>query len=172
MPVSKRSIINERAKAAKKADTYKKRTQNYRKLVRATKSKTEYLDKKIKKLDIIIAKIRTLGNFIAIFTGHNVKDSGKIRAIRGTIKKNKYEGLLLAKALFYKYGLEHKIPPKDLLEYVGARVRKQPANYRTNFTRSFKTNTDNVDIWLTFKQQYEEQPVLVNDFIDNRSTKQ
>lgn len=171
IPISKRSIIVKRSKIASQEATYRDRNIRSKKSAKSSKRKARDLKKQMEKLDIIIAKIRSLGNFTAMFTGYNVKNRVE-RANRGAIKSYEYKGLLLAKVLFYKYGLEHKIPRNDLREYIGIKRVHQPTDYRREFTKSFKSHPENKETWMRFKTQCDEQEVFGDDFIDKRKSTQ
>lgn len=119
----------------------------------------------ITKIDKISVRIIALGNAIAIFTGCNVKDSGNNNALLKS-----YTAMRLARGIFYKYGLEHKIEGKLLREYVGAKGVNQPADYRKWLTSTFADkNSPNKQSWLNFKRQFEQAPICdQNSFVDNR----
>lgn len=179
-----RSLIKTRANIQSNIWTYEKRREKlrikygitrqninsteghpeYSKAVEKINDKIRSWNRRIRVIDELSNKIVALGNAVALFTGYNVKDSGNARG---------NERLILAKSLFYKYGLEHKISGKHLREYVGAKHIKQPADYRRNFTRLFSTATAAKNRWTAFNSylEFESEGKIGNlHFIDNQKT--
>lgn len=135
-----------------------KRGDSYNKAVAQINKKIKLWNRQIKKIDMISNKIMALGNAVAYFTGHNVKDSGRVD---GTEMK-------VARMLFYKYGIENlEIEQKLLREYVGAKRVQQPAEYRKAFNTILRTDRTQ---WENFKAYFETLPVCTDDFIDRRKS--
>ena len=62
----------------------------------------------------------------------------------------------LAKALFYKAGLESKMTPTDLVRYCGNINNTIPYRTRENFTKSFTIKPENLSLWQKFKKFLKE----------------
>lgn len=141
-----------------------KAPREYHKAVKNINDKIKMWYAMIRAYDIRMNRIRALGNAVTLFTGYNVKDSGKL-----TSKKGEDSNMKLARSIFYKYGLENSSHNKDLREYVGAKRPSQPADYRREFNRSFRDiKSNNKELYNRFKKSYETTLVSANDFIDNR----
>lgn len=108
----------------------------------------------IKKIDIKLSKLSTLERAVNSFTGVRLS----------TIKGNSYRLIgthgWMAKAIYYKYGLEHGLRNTELRMYIGMGKRQsqyEPNRYRTTFTRSFADTPKNREIWVSFKKFYENE---------------
>lgn len=167
MAVSKRSIINKRSQTASKHSEYSNRLAKYKKAVINNSRHARAYRKRLEKFDAMINKIRSLANFVATFTGYNVRDIGDVK-----FKKNTpYTQLKLAKSIFYKYGIENGISQLDLREYVGAGRSIQPSEYRQEFNRAMLKDSNLKQVWENFKEQYHSYAAIAaasQDFIDNR----
>jgi hypothetical protein len=92
-------------------------------------------------------KIRALGNAVATFTGFNVRSCGGQKPLSEQAK--------LARALFYKYGLENRIMAYFLRGYTGDKDKGTPDSCRRRFTQSFSKDHQNKELWLRFKDHIE-----------------
>ena len=63
----------------------------------------------------------------------------------------------MARKLFYKYALEHGCRSRDAAVYVGGKQPQWPATKRLQFTRSFKTQPENRELWHRFLKHMKEQ---------------
>lgn len=169
----KRSLTIRRENCYHKIYIYEQRKKKYlkeEKNISTILSSIYFWKEEMKRIDKSSNRIIALANFITTFTGFNVKLSSKLR------KSAFHNKMKLARSLFYKYGLEHNIASIDLREFVGEKNTANPSNYRKAFTKSFYSDnkrniaTSNKILWDNFKRQFEEIPILVDDFIDNRST--
>jgi hypothetical protein len=168
MNIKKGSLRIKRESCYFKIQTYKKRREalrnkyppvsfspgptyppEYHEAVKRINLKIKLWSRQIKRIDMRTNQIIALGNAVAIYTGKNVKQSNH----------SKLEGMKLAKSLFYKYGLENKIPAKELREYVGANRINQPTDYRREFTLSFRTKPENKQQWLNFCDYMRNLPI-------------
>jgi len=91
----------------------------------------------IKRIDARTTKVIAIGNALAYFSGHNVKNSSRSRLIPRYVK-----------GIFFKYGMENGITGSLLAEYVGTGSTGYPSETRMWFTRSFKTNPE-------YREQYK-----------------
>lgn len=123
----------------------KKLPKGYKEKVKRINDSLENWRKGIRDIDSRNNKIIALGNEVAYFTGFNVKGSASKRC--GD----------LAKGIFCKWGMENKIPGVLLAEYMGNDAPMVASRQRMRFTRSFKSNQKNKDLWVRFKTHYEEK---------------
>jgi len=120
-----------------KGEAYREKIKPYRAKLqawRAMLNRIQLREDKIKHLDVMIMD----------FMGTpSLRNSG-----RGTKDKN----LLLARKIFYKYGMENGIKGSHLEKYIGVRGSWSAGRARMQFTRSFPFNNENKDTWYRFKQ--------------------
>lgn len=93
-------------------------------------------------------QVMALGNAVAIFLGYNVKDSAS--GSRGDKRR------LLARAIFFKHGLESGINGKFLREYTGDSRKNAPTDSRISFNKSFTSFPEHKDIYHRFLKYMEE----------------
>lgn len=134
---------------------YKKRREKYRLELEEHKivyrDKTAKLSKKIKlwgreikRIDERALKIKLLIRAVYLFTGYNVK-----RPLENKVSK---EVVQLARGLYYKYGLEHKMQGKELRENIFIGRIQQPTEYRRWMTNEIVTNSLMKQKWENFKE--------------------
>lgn len=92
-------------------------------------------------------KIKVLDNDIKEFFGISVRGSSKSR-------KREYN---LARAIFYRYGMENGIHSSRMAAYTGHKHYDHLFRSRLNFIRSFITNAENKDIWNRFIQSLNDK---------------
>lgn len=173
----RKSLANKRARYYELIWKYKQRRDiirkrlghngpEYNKAAASINKKIKLWGRQIKKYDMISNKIMTLGNMVAYFTGHNVKDSA-------TRYNKTKDPCWIARAIFYKYGIENlKLEQKLLREYIGAKRITQPAEYRKAFNKFLREVNDMRVMWKNFKRYYEEFPVEGNNYLDKRTVTQ
>jgi hypothetical protein len=85
--------------------------------------------------------IKQLDKLIIEFVGLSVKDSSHKRTKQYNI----------ARAIFYRHGMEAKISSRCMVEYTGMKCGKVWRS-RILFIRSFKTNLYNREMWYRWKE--------------------
>lgn len=169
----RKSLANKRAQYYTWIWTYKVRREEirkrlgysgpeYNKAVARINKKIKLWGRQIKKYDMISNKIIALGNLVATFTGHNVKDSA-------TRYNKNGDPSWIARAIFYKYGIEALgLEQKLLREYAGAKRIHQPAEYRKAFNLMLRTDKEVKQMYENFKVHFESFPIEGSNYLDNR----
>lgn len=67
----------------------------------------------------------------------------------GNVGSNKEKHL--SKAILYKYLIEKGVKSSEIAQFLNMKDRHSPARNRRNFTRSFRTNKENLEMWRRFK---------------------
>lgn len=107
------------------------------------------LTARIKRIEQLSDRIKVLYDAVVKFTGTPLKGVKSPKNVKnGALSTD----IGIAKALYYKYGLENGIENSQLRSYIGKGYYKEAARYRTMLTKSFATNTKNKEIWLNFKR--------------------
>lgn len=119
-----------------------KRPEEYKRKAWRLDRKIKIWQKQIRNMDVVQNKIIALGNAIAYFTGCNVKSSGGTQGVKR---------MLLARSLFFKWGLENGIEGTSLMKYTGDTSVNTAARLRYSFTQSFGEGKENKDTWERFK---------------------
>lgn len=96
------------------------------------------------KIDWIISQIKE-------FIGYNLYENFKSPRTK--------EGRV-AKGIFFKYGMEHRIMGVDLSDRLGLKGKWTASKYRSRFTDSFKTNKYNREMYHRFLKFIKEQQCL------------
>lgn len=129
-----------------------KAPEKYHRKVKNLNYKINYWTKCMNQIDKKRNQVIAIGNYVAYFTGINVK---------GTVS-NQNPRWKEARGLFYKYCLENGISATFVAEYVGACRGDIVARGRINFTKKFSTNPEVKQRWLTFKKYIEERKENIN----------
>lgn len=139
---------------------YKKRIEEKKKKygrwypgARRMNSKITTWKQHIKRIERRDLEMRKLDNYLKEFLGFSVKDTCEKNSL-----KQPHE-LRLARKIFYKYGLENGLRGNWLARYVGAKDKATPSRGRLEFTRSFKTNRGNKEMWERFKSYLSENQI-------------
>ncbi len=168
----------EKSRLAKKRDAYvhniniyKRRREELRKrygYIRGQKNNGEYnakvknLTKKIWQWGLYIRRINkqieSIVHLIDFINEYADVDLRNERPPKPFMWRNESEisGVILGYSLYYKYGVEKRLPIYGLRDYVGSKASHEPYRYRMGFTKSFKKNKTNKQTWENFKQQYEQ----------------
>lgn len=133
----------------KNKNAYEKMYHEYKKRIQQHKDSVKFLTKKVRVLKKIITlrekrqeKLRTSASYIKDFFEVNVHKIG------GNIGRKKNEQI--AKSVFYKYCIENGIRGSYIADYCGLKCKETPCKQRKCFTRSFKTNPENKEIYHRF----------------------
>jgi hypothetical protein len=105
----------------------------------------------IRKIDKTVFKISNLERAVFEFTDVRIAEHKGMK-VKGDV--------WIAKALYYKFGIESGITGVNLRSYIGLgilEVKREPGLFRSRFTRSFSTNPENKELWIRFKVFYENQ---------------
>lgn len=146
--------------AEKRADFYRN-IRAYK--IRKKQIKSLYADKiakcnrKIKtwqesvyRLDKTVDKLSRLLKTVEKFTKLRLRNKNSVNIVP--------KDLYLAKALYYKFGIEVLgLAPIKLREYIKVLDRKQPTKYRSKFTKEYVENPKLRECWTRFKQYYESR---------------
>lgn len=107
--------------------------------------------KEIKRIDTKLSQISNLERAVYAFTG--VKIANHVgRKVKGDV--------WLAKAIYYKFGLENGMRNADLRAYIGLssnQLKEEPAIFRTRLTQSFLNTQENKEAWQQFKSFYKTE---------------
>lgn len=142
--------------------TDKKPNMQERKIKELSK-KIRTLEVKVSNNQILINKIVSLANAIALHIRFNVRNSSSRIAGKSDDKS------VLARAIFYKYGSEKlRIQSLHLREYVGSDITDEPRICIEDFTNEFKADWNAKYRWELFCEKYEAIVPAIDDFIDNR----
>jgi len=114
------------------------RTSEYGKRVKHITKKISTWKREIRRIDERVKKIPEIYKAVKDFFGIDIR-------VKGTTKKYS-----IAISCYYKYGMENGISGADLARYIGRVGLKQPSFQRLKFTRSFKTNQSNKQIYHNF----------------------
>jgi hypothetical protein len=135
----------------------------YNKMITNATNKIEKIINRMNTITLTRNKLIALDNAIAMFTGTSVRSTNTNSSPYRDAK------LLVAKSIFYKYGLENGMTAIILQDHIGSiKAQGQAAKYRREFTKSFETNSENKQLWLNFKKYYEEYLSNTMSFTDNR----
>lgn len=100
--------------------------------------------KRIEKRDKRIVKI---DSSLKEFLGFSVRKSAE----------NDMKELILARDIFCKYAMEHRIEGNFLADYIGYKVKTKPSRDRLRFTRGFEKNPESRDLYKRFKEYMESR---------------
>lgn len=120
---------------------YGKTSETYLKLSRSIQLKLDTWKKAIKRIEIRDNLIKEIDDNITEFIGKS-----PYKSIHSTDQLT-----IVAKNIFFKYGIENGISGVYLADYAGLKYRIDASRYRLQFTRSFKTNKYNLEMWHRFK---------------------
>jgi len=118
--------------------------EQYRKLCKSIWRAMDNWRRQIKRLDEKEKVVKSLYTKVKEFTGYY--PSGTTRDKRR----------VLARGLYYKWGMENGIPGNYLRMQAGHTRVLTPSNTRMKFTRSLSTSPENRTIWKNFKKFMEE----------------
>jgi len=148
------SLSNKRGKYYKYIFEYKKRRAirkkkleeaqiEYRNSVAQINKKIKLWGREIRRIDERYRKIQKLKKAITIFTGYDLKTRNKKKDIKSRE---------LARGLYYKYGLEHKMQGKELREVAGFSRVQQPTECRRWMTKQIVSDPKMRQQWENFKE--------------------
>lgn len=147
--VSRRHTYISRREAIRKKFDWKRGMETsleYKRAVRKINYKLSYWTRCMTEIDKRRNQLVAMANYVAYFTGINVKESAHIQLHRWREARN----------IFYKYSLENGISATLAAEYVGASRGDVAARARIAFTRTFEKNPENKQKYMNFKQYIED----------------
>ncbi len=169
MAIPKSRLATKRDSYVHNINIYKRRRDELRKkygFIKGEKKKTEYGVKcknltvrisrwnfLVKRINKKISDVLELIEFVKEFTGVDLTKEKPETFTWATQKE--LPPVLLARCLYFKYGVERKLSQYALIDYIGSKSHTMPYEYRTAFTKSFRTNKAHKQIWQNFKKQYE-----------------
>jgi hypothetical protein len=143
-------------------EALRKKYATYIKISKSMNRKIAGWHKEIKRIDTRLSKISVLERAIFGFTGVRVADH---------VGRKVIGDVWLAKAMYYKFGLENGMRNADLRGYIGLRPtqsKAEPALFRSRLTKSFLDTPENKEAWLQFKKYYEKE-VLTSGIAQKRA---
>ena len=138
------SVYKQRRKVIQEKFNYingKSASPEYHKAVKTLNTKIRSWQRQVKRIEQRDLQIKNLDKSVFDFIGISVKDSMEFHDTETSY----------ARLLFYKRGMETGLNGKLLSEYVGAKDSGLASKNRLRFTRSFKFNKENLDMWHRFK---------------------
>lgn len=98
-------------------------------------------------------KMRDLEDRLLEFMGYKVRD---------ILPKDRLREKLLCRWIFCKWCIERGISGYDIAIFLGCH-KDRPASCRATFTKSFKTNKENLEMWRRFKLFMKDYKDISND---------
>lgn len=141
------ALTKRKAAIIKKIYVYERRREVYRRSVNNLKLQINQLNKQLVKINRRKEQIAWLYNIVVEFTGIKIKS-----------KTANKENIKIAKAIFFKYGVEHMMKATDLIDHLEGGRLYLATEYRRWLTQSFEEYPNNQEYWLRFQ-----------DFVKNHS---
>lgn len=128
----------------------------YRKAVKNINNHLEKWRMKIRDVEKRTNQLWAIGNAMSYFMGISVKNSADKRNTGDRELDKKYD---LARKIYSKYCLEHRISQTLVSEFIGWSRGQVAANNRINFTKSFSEHPENRELYSRFLRYMNELSV-------------